>query len=135
MRISFDTMYMGYAELLAQRSYDPKYKVGCIIVTEDYREVLGQGYNGNACGLPNKRDSDEQGQSGFLHAEINSCIFCRCPGNTPKLVYCTLLPCNICSKALINLGGVKKVFYKETYKNDLNSFYIFKQANIELIKL
>ena len=32
---------------VSKLSYDPKYKVGAIIVTDDFREVCAIGYNGN----------------------------------------------------------------------------------------
>ena len=57
---------------VSKLSYDPKYKVGAIIITNDFREVCAIGYNGNYKGGPNKREGLETGSSGFLHAEENA---------------------------------------------------------------
>lgn len=135
MRVSWEEIYMNFAHLIASRSYDPKLKVGCVIVSDDYRDVLSIGFNGNAPGLPNKRDSEEQGKSGFIHAELNAAIRCQMAGNTPKRVFITHQPCGACSKALIALGGVTHVYYKVPYPHDLSCFELFKQTNIKLISL
>jgi deoxycytidylate deaminase len=52
---------MDMAHSIAKRSYDPKYKVGAIVVSADNTSVLALGYNGNFAGGPNRSDSLEQG--------------------------------------------------------------------------
>lgn len=51
-----------------------------------------------------------------LHSEENAVINCDIPRETPKVVFCTHLPCKMCSKRLINLGGVQQVWYLNDYR-------------------
>jgi dCMP deaminase len=52
-RPEWDEIWMEMAHSIARRSYDPKYKVGAIIVSADNTSVLALGYNGNFAGGPN----------------------------------------------------------------------------------
>jgi deoxycytidylate deaminase len=52
-----------------------------------------------------------------MHAEENAIINCRVGRSEAKVVFCTNLPCPMCAKRLINLGGVKHVFYLYDYRN------------------
>lgn len=61
-RPSWPEIWMEFAHLVSQRSCDPKYKVGVVIVTGDNTQVLSLGYNGNYRGGPNVRDSLETGK-------------------------------------------------------------------------
>ena len=47
MRPSWDSIWMKFATSIAERSYDPRNKVGTVIVTQDNTQVLAVGYNGN----------------------------------------------------------------------------------------
>ena len=47
-RPSFESIYMGLAEAMAERSTCSRLKVGAVITSTDYRKVLAVGYNGNA---------------------------------------------------------------------------------------
>lgn len=133
-RPSFRTIYMQMAGLIAQRSTCKRLHVGCVIVSADWRRVLSVGYNGNASGLPNECDSDTPGACGDLHAEENACISCVESRATPKVVFCTHLPCKMCSKRLINLGGVVAVYYDVPYRLT-ESIDIFKHASIKVERL
>jgi dCMP deaminase len=115
-RPSFEQIYMGLAFTLAERSTCLRLKVGTVITSVDYRKVLAIGYNGNASGLPNKCDRDEAGNCGCLHSEENAVINCDSPRFWEKHVFVTHLPCVMCTKRLINLGGVKKIFYAQDYR-------------------
>jgi dCMP deaminase len=122
-RPSFEAIYMSLAESMALRSTCSRtnsagvtMRVGCAIVTPDFRKVIAVGYNGNASGLPNACDSTTPGSCGCLHAECNAVINCDVPRATPKVVLATHLPCVACSKMIINLGGVQKVYYRNDYR-------------------
>ena len=71
-RPGWDDIWMNFANDISARSVDPKYKVGCVIVSDDNTQVFAVGYNGDQKGGPNSRDSNETGRSGFIHAEINA---------------------------------------------------------------
>ena len=116
-RPSWDKIWMQMAETIAQRSHHPTFKVGAIIVTSDNTQVLSLGYNGNAAGLSNVPQSEEPGCSGLLHAEINALLKLDYNNPKDKVMYFTLSPCQNCAMAIIN-SGIKKVVYKEKYRDD-----------------
>jgi len=115
-RPSFEEIHMRMAGLLIGRSTCKRLQVGCVIASEDYRKILAMGYNGNASGLPNECDSEEVGKCGCLHAEENAVINCDSPRERSKIVFCTHLPCKMCAKRLVNMGGVVKVYYATDYR-------------------
>ena len=115
-RPSFEVLYMTLAFGLAQRSTCRRLSVGTVITTTDYRQVLAVGYNGNATGLANHCDSDVPGSCGCLHSEENACINCQAPRSTPKVVFVTHLPCVMCAKRMLNLGGVQRIYYSQEYR-------------------
>jgi dCMP deaminase len=128
-RPSFPEIYLNLAQTLARRSTCRRLKVGTVVTSTDFRKVLAIGYNGNASGLPNRCDRDEEGNCGCLHSEENAVINCDSPRTIEKFVFVTHLPCTMCAKRLINLGNVAKVFYGLDYRNR-NSLDLFAQAGI-----
>lgn len=133
-RPSFNSIFINLAESLSQRSNCDRLSVGCVIVSTDYTKVLSIGYNGNAAGLPNCCDDKEaKGACGCLHAEENAVIHCDSPRNLDKIVIVTHSPCVMCAKRLINLGGVKKVIYKNDFRS-LDGLELLKKANIAVEK-
>ncbi len=116
-RPSFPEIYTQLAYELAKRSTCRRLQVGTVITSVDFRKVLAVGYNGNASGLANDCDREEAGNCGCLHSEENACINCDSPRAMRKFVFVTHLPCAMCAKRLINLGGVEAVYYKEDYRN------------------
>ena len=133
-RPSFPEIYLKLAETLAERSTCQRLKVGTVITSTDYRKVLAVGYNGNASGLANQCDRDEAGNCGCLHSEENAVINCDSPRQVEKFVFVTHLPCAMCAKRLINLGNVKKVFYRQDYRKR-ESIELFSQVQIEVLQL
>lgn len=123
VRPTFPEIYMQMAHVIAQRatcirtnSKGERMRVGCVITSTDFGQVYAVGYNGNARGLPNQCDSDTPGSCGCCHGEENAVIHCRELTATPKLVFCTHLPCPMCCKRLIQLGGVERVYYHQDYR-------------------
>lgn len=125
---------MALAHTLAARSTCARLNVGTVITSTDYRKVLAIGYNGNAAGLPNSCDRAEAGNCGCLHSEENAVINCDSPRAMEKHVFVTHLPCVACAKRLINLGGVKRVYYRTEYRSS-ESKDILTSVNIEVIQL
>lgn len=134
MRPSFEQIYMELAASLAARSTCSRLNVGTVITSTDYRKVLAVGYNGNAAGLPNACDRIDAGNCGCLHSEENAVINCDSPRSIEKHVFVTHLPCTGCAKRLINLGGVKKVFYRNEYRS-LDSIGLLQSVGIEVFQL
>jgi dCMP deaminase len=132
-RPSFEQLYMDLAVSLSKRTTCSRLGVGTVITTTDYRQILAVGYNGNASGLPNCCDSDEVGKCGCLHSEENAVINCNAPRSVEKIVFVTHLPCKMCAKRLINLGGVKKVYYLNDYRIK-DSIELLTNVGINIIK-
>ncbi len=132
-RPSFQSIYMGLAHSLARRSTCGRLMVGCVIASQDYRQVYGIGYNGGASGLKNDCDSHEPGQCGHLHAEDNAVTNCQARRSDPKIVFVTHLPCKMCARRLVNLGGVQLVYFAEDYRSQ-ESKEIFKEAGIPCLQ-
>ena len=121
---------MDVASSISKRSYDPRFQVGSVVVTEDNTQVLAVGYNGNHSGGPNLVESEEPGKSGFIHAEINSLL--KMDYNNPKRkkMYLTLSPCRMCAKAIIN-SGINEVIYKEPYR-DMSGVKLLLEQNVSV---
>ena len=119
---------MDFAFLISKRSYDPRHRVGAVVVTEDNTQVLSVGYNGNYAGGPNEVESTEPGESGMIHAEINALL--KMDYNNPKnkKIYLTLSPCRACSKAVVN-AGINEVVFKNEYR-DMSGVEILKNAGV-----
>jgi len=124
---------MEFAHSIARRSIDPRHKVGAIVVTSDNTQVLAVGYNGDHKGGPNEVESLTPGESGMLHAEINALLKMDYNNPKDKIMYVTLSPCRMCSKALIN-AGIKKVIYDEEYR-DSSGLSVLTDSNIIVKKL
>jgi dCMP deaminase len=133
-RPTFQTIYMSLAHALAKRSTCSRAKVGTVVTSTDFRKVLAVGYNGNATGLANCCDRDEPGNCGCLHSEENAVINCDAPRATTKLVFVTMLPCSMCAKRLINLGGVQQIFYDVEYRSR-DSLALLETSGIQVCKL
>ena len=127
-RPSWDEVWMATASLIAQRSYDPRYQVGAVVVSDDNTQVLAVGYNGNYKGGPNAAESLTPGESGMIHAEINALL--KMDYNNPKrkIMYVTLSPCRMCAKAMVN-SGIAEVVYEEAYR-DSGGLEILKDAGV-----
>jgi dCMP deaminase len=130
-RPRFHDIYMQLAVMMSERSTCARLKVGCAIITPDFRKVLAIGYNGNVSGGENDCDLHGEaaiGNCGCLHAEENAVINCDVPRSTEKIVFCTHLPCLMCAKRLVNLGGVQEVYYKNDYRKRDSLQLLYKQS-------
>jgi|TARA_R110002124_G_scaffold187884_4_gene355156 dCMP deaminase len=132
-RPGWDDIWMDMAVSISRRSYDPKWKVGAIVVTGDNTSVLSVGYNGNYTGGPNSIESMSPGQSGMIHAEINALLKMDYHNHKRKVMYVTLSPCRMCAKAIVN-SGIDEVVYLEEYR-DRGGLEILEQCKIKTRKL
>lgn len=133
-RPKWNNIWKRFVLDIAQRSPDPKFQVGAVIVTDDNTQVLALGYNGDQRGGPNQRESLETGKSGFIHAEVNALI--KCDFNNPKLkkMYLTHAPCPVCAKCIVN-AGIKQVLYINDYEPDMTGINILRECDVSVIKL
>ena len=134
-RPSFESITMRYASDISKRSTCHRMQVGTVITTTDFSQVLSIGYNGNSKGFPNKCDNRHAvGACGCIHSEINASIKCNVPSYVEKFVFVTCMPCVNCAKIIVNLGNVRKVFYKNEYRSK-QGFSVFKKAKISFKRI
>lgn len=136
---------MDIASLVARRSTCRRRRVGAILVRN--KRILATGYNGAPTGLPHCLDigclREELGISSGerhelcrgLHAEQNVIIQAAYHGVSIKgaTLYCTNLPCSICSKMLIN-AGISEIVYQEGYSDPMAQEMI-KAAGVKLARI
>ena len=140
--LSWQEYFMGIAFLSAKRSKDPVTQVGACIVMDD--KIIGIGYNGFPRG--NNDDNMPWGKEGeyletkypyVVHAELNAIL------NSNKSVkdatiYVTHFPCNECSKAIIQSGISKVVYFSDKHKDKDStkaSIRMLENAGIEVEKI
>jgi len=133
-RRQFPDIYMRFACDLAKRSTCSRLQVGCVVVANDFSQVFGIGYNGNAKGFANTCDSKEPGNCGCLHAEDNALLKTNVGPEISKIVFVTHQPCLYCAKRIINKGGVKKVYFRQAYRST-DGADALKSSGIEVIHL
>jgi dCMP deaminase len=117
-QLKWDESYLQIAEIISGFSYDPKYKVGAIVVNNDTGAIVGLGYNGRGKGRPNERFSNETGQSGFVHAEMNAIARVSWETKCTYTLYTTLSPCLVCAALILN-NPIVRVVYRQAYKDGL----------------
>ena len=136
---------MSITELVAQRSTCLRRKVGAILVRD--KRIIATGYNGAPSGIRHCLDvgclREQQGiPSGErhelcrgLHAEQNAIIQAALHGVgvAGSALFCTNMPCSICSKMLIN-ARIEKIYYREGYADTLSTS-LMAEAGIPLIQL
>lgn len=140
-RPSWKTYFMEIASLVAKRSTCIRRSVGAILVKD--KRILATGYNGAPSGIRHCIDAGclrEQlhvasGQRHELcrgiHAEQNAIIQAAYHGASIKgaTLFCTNLPCSICTKMIIN-AGIEKIYYQSGYADEMSQ-NMLKEAHIE----
>lgn len=132
-RPTWPETWMSIAHTISKRSYDPRLKVGAIIVTSDNTQMLSGGYNGNYAGGPHEHESPEPGKSGFIHAETNALLKLDFNHPKEKHMYITHSPCRACAKLIIN-AGVRRVVYGIAYR-DPSGIDLLNSAGVEAISV
>lgn len=144
-RPSWKEYFMDIALLVARRSTCRRRRVGAITVRD--KRILATGYNGAPTGLPHCLDigclrEELEIPSGErhelcrgLHAEQNVIIQAAYHGVSIEgaTLYCTNLPCSICSKMLIN-AGIRDIIYQEGYADSMTK-EMLSAAGVKLIQI
>ncbi len=129
-RPSWDEYLMDITHFVATRSTCLRRHVGALLVRD--KRILATGYNGAPTGIEHCLEvgclreqlgvpSGERHElCRALHAEQNAIIQAALHGVSIRgaTLYCTNLPCVICSKMLIN-AGITKIVYQEGYPDEL----------------
>lgn len=116
----WDECFMQMAFLIAQRSKDPSTQAGAVII-DQYNVVIGLGYNGFPRGCSDDVFSWER-EGSFLdtkypyvvHGEENA-IYNANKAVTGCKLYCTLFPCNECTKTIIQTGITEVIYASDKY--------------------
>ena len=130
-----DKVYMSCAENIATLSHARRKKVGCVLVTPENITILS--YNGTPSGWDNNCETEEvelistfgerpyfqktgelKSLNTVIHAELNAILHAARQGVSIRgsTLYTTLSCCEACS-AMIAQAGVKRVVYKEEYRD------------------
>jgi dCMP deaminase len=154
MKPKFIQAHMKAAENYSKLSSAKRLQVGCVIVKDD--TIIGIGYNGMPSGWDNDCENriyanewsidnnlwDYQEEDGtaynlktkpeVLHAETNAVAkVAKSTNSTDGAdIFVTHAPCIECAK-LIHQSGIKRLFYRDTYKND-DGLNFLNQCNIEV---
>ena len=108
------------AAVVAQRSHDAETKVGAVLINNKSHAIVATGFNGFIRGtkdglLPCTRPLKYQF---ILHAECN--LICNTSrhgiSTEDTTLICTMSPCQLCMRMLINCG-ITKVITRELYKD------------------
>jgi dCMP deaminase len=136
--------YMRLAQYNAELfSKDPHTKVGAIILTPDFLNILSCGINGFPSKVIDTNTTRWERPTKYdyvIHAEINA-VCNAAKSGTPlngSVVVVTLFPCKDCTKALIQ-AGIKKIyapkpdFSDERWGRDFEiSCEMFKETGIQI---
>ena len=143
-RPSWETYFMDITFLVAKRSTCLRRSVGAIIVKD--KRILSTGYNGAPTSIKhcvetgclreelNVASGEKHELCRGIHAEQNAIIQAAYHGVSIKgaTLYCTNLPCSICTKMIIN-AGINKICYESGYADSLAE-EMLKEAGVDVIK-
>ena len=144
-RPAWEEYFMEIAVLVSKRSTCRRRHVGAVLVKD--KRILATGYNGAPSGLRHCLDigclrEDLDIPSGErhelcrgLHAEQNVIIQAAYHGVRIKgaMLYCTNLPCSICTKMIIN-AGIVEILYLDGYADTMTKDML-DEAGIKLLKV
>jgi dCMP deaminase len=142
-RPSWDKYFIEITRLVATRSTCLRRGVGALLVKD--RNILATGYNGAPSGIShcsktgclrerlNVPSGERHELCRGLHAEQNAIIQAARHGVNidGATLYCTTMPCVICTKMLIN-AGIKRMVFDEGYADDLAREMI-AESGIEVV--
>ena len=144
-RPAWEKYFMEIAVLVSKRSTCRRRHVGAVLVKD--KRILATGYNGAPSGLRHCLDigclrEDLEIPSGErhelcrgLHAEQNVIIQAAYHGVRIRgaTLYCTNLPCSICTKMIIN-AGIVEILYLDGYADTMTKDML-DEAGIRLMKV
>ena len=127
--------FMDTAERFAQLSSAKRLHVGAVVVQDN--RIISIGYNGMPSGWDNVCEEiievHEDGgvvtktKDEVIHAEANAISKLARDGESGNgaSLFCTHAPCIHCAK-LIYGAGIKKVYYRDTYRDTLGIDFLEK---------
>jgi dCMP deaminase len=140
-RPDWDTYFLEIAHVVKRRSNCCRRQVAAVIVRD--RRIISTGYNGTPRGIKNCFDggcprcaSDAAsgaalGECVCAHAEENAIVQAAFHGTSVRngTLYCTISPCLLCAKMIINAGLVE-VVYETNYPLSEQTRALFAEAGV-----
>jgi dCMP deaminase len=142
MKQKFIDAHMKVAEIYSQLSSAKRLQVGAVIVKND--TIIGIGYNGMPSGWDNECEEKIWDKTGdyelktkdeVIHAESNCLMKITKSTNSSQDadMFVTHAPCIHCAK-LIHQSGIRKVFYRNTYRDE-NGLKFLEKCGVEIEKV
>lgn len=143
LRPNWDKYFLQISLLVAKRSNCFRRAVGATLVKD--KRIVATGYNGapfnitncNEGGCPRCVSEQKIGadldKCICIHAEENAVIEAGRANAKGCTVYTTTFPCLLCSKALVQVGVVRVVYYKD-YDAEL-SLQLLMKAGVKVDKI
>lgn len=128
-----DIDYLKICEIIAQKSYAQRNKVGAIIVKSG--NIISFGYNGTPSGFDNSCEVGDTTKPEVLHAESNAILKCASSTSSSEdaTLYTTLAPCFECAKLIIQ-AKIKRVVFSQNYR-DAEGLKLLIRAGVEFQKI
>lgn len=135
--------FMDTAERFAQLSSAVRLQVGAVVVKDN--RIVSIGYNGTPAGWTNQCEEDVYDDNGdilynktkdeVIHAEANAIAKLARDGESGlgTDLFCTHAPCIQCAKIIYG-AGVKKVYYRNTYR-DTAGLDFLQKCEIDIEKV
>lgn len=141
-RPDWDTYFMDIAHVVARRGNCLRRQVAAVIVCD--RRVVSTGYNGTPRGVKNCCDGgcprcaseaasgEALGDCVCAHAEENAIVQAAYHGIAVRggTLYCTISPCLLCAKMIVNAGLVE-VVYESAYAFNRQAHSLLRQAGVK----
>jgi dCMP deaminase len=132
---------MSIAHVVKTRANCSRRRVAAVVVCD--RRIVSTGYNGTPRGVRNCIDGgcrrcagDAPSGAGLsecicCHAEENAMTQAACHGIALKgaTIYCTLSPCLMCARMIIN-AGITEVVYEDVYEFSTQTRALFREAGV-----
>jgi dCMP deaminase len=146
VRPEWDVYFMNIARVVATRGNCIRRQVAALIVKD--QRIISTGYNGTPRGVKNcceggcARCAGEAptganlGECVCSHAEENAITQAAYHGIAVKggTLYCTMSPCLICAKMVIN-AGIVEVVYESEYEFNVQTRELLHEAGVRYRRL
>lgn len=145
-RPEWDEYFMNIARVVALRGNCLRRRVAAIIVKDE--QIISTGYNGTPRGVKNcfeggceRCASDLPSGAGLgecvcSHAEENAIAQAAYHGIAlaDATLYCTMSPCLICARMIIN-AGIREVVFENEYEFSARTKRLFREAGVKFRRL
>jgi len=134
--ISWDDYFMDLAQIVKEKSKDPRVKVGAVLVSNKDHRIVSTGYNGLKSGIDESVldwTNRDQVKDLIIHAEENAILYAR-GDYSDSTLYITTSPCCSCIR-LISAVNITRIIYEDSYKDILKSKELAKIFGIEFNRI